>query len=236
VSSAWSVLPHDELVSLAENLWWVEGDLPNMSLRRSMTVARTDDGRLALHSAIALHEEALVELQSLGELTWLIVPNGWHRLDAAQYKARFPYLKVVCPAKAKAAVEKVVEVDSSYEELGELGPGVTLEPFEPNRSMEGSMVVRSRDGVTLTLTDSLFNLPHQDGMFWWFYGRVLGATGGPRITPITRAMLTFTRTRSGYKRWLKKWDDTGDVVRLIPGHGAVIHQAAPTLTQLANSL
>jgi len=233
---AWVVLPHDPMVQLAENLWWVEGDLPNMSLRRAMTVARAPDGRLALHSAMALDAAGMAALEALGTPTWLIVPNGWHRLDAARYKARYPELLVVCPGRARGQVAKVVPVDFTYEELPELAEGLTVEAFEAGRSMEGGLAVRSADGVTLVLTDSLFNLPHGRGFFWWFYGRVLGATGGPRITPITRTMLFFTRTKRGYRRWLARWAETGEVTRLIPGHGAVVHEAAGVLRELASSL
>ena len=36
----WRVLSHGPIVKLAENLWWVQGTLPNMSLKRNMTVAK----------------------------------------------------------------------------------------------------------------------------------------------------------------------------------------------------
>ena len=53
----WTVLPHGPIERLAENLWWVQGDLPGMSLKRVMTVARLDDRRLVIHSAISSEPE-----------------------------------------------------------------------------------------------------------------------------------------------------------------------------------
>ena len=42
----WNVLPHGPTQKLAENLWWVQGSLRGMSLKRVMTAARRTDGKL----------------------------------------------------------------------------------------------------------------------------------------------------------------------------------------------
>ena len=60
---AWKVLEHGPIVKLAENLWWVSGSVPNMTLRRTMAVVRLRDGDLLLHSAIAMDEAAMRELR-----------------------------------------------------------------------------------------------------------------------------------------------------------------------------
>jgi hypothetical protein len=240
LDTEWKVLPHDDLVQLAENLWHVEGDLPNMSLRRCMTVARTSAGELALHSAIALDEAHMAELESLGKPAFLIVPNGWHCLDAARYKARYPELKVICPKKARKMVEqKVQSVDGTYDDFSSLDPEgtVRLEHFDPDRHVEGAMVVESRDGITLVFADSLFNLPHGKGFVWWLYGRVLKSTGGPRVTVIGRAMMRLTRSKRGFRDFLDRWAQCKDVVRLIPGHGTpVLEDARGVLLELVGSL
>jgi len=236
----WAVLPHDPMEQLADNLWRVEGDLPGMALRRAMTVARLAGGGLVLHSAIALDEAGMAGLEQLGTPQVLVVPNGWHRLDAARYKARYPDLKVVCPIGARKAVSKVVEVDADYSELPLAEPGdetVRLTHFGDNRGMEGAMVVRSSDGVTAAFADSLFNLPHGKGFFWWFYGRVMGGTGGPKVTPLSRLMMTVSRSKKPFKGWLEELAEGDDLVRLIPGHGAVVSDDARGVTRtIADSL
>lgn len=236
----WTVLQHDPIEQLADNLWRVEGDLPGMALRRTMTVARMAGGGLVLHSVIALDEAGMAELEQLGKPAVLVVPNSWHRLDAARYKQRFPDLKVVCPAGARKAVGKVVELDADYSELPQPEPGddsVRLTHFGDNRGMEGAMLVRSPDGLTATFADSLFNLPHAKGFFWWIYGRVMGGTGGPKVTPLSRMMMTVSRSKKPFKAWLEQLADGEPVVRLIPGHGAVVTEDALTVTrEIAASL
>lgn len=78
----WKPLGHEPIVKLAENLWWVRGDLPGMSLKRVMTAVRLEDGKIAVHSAIAMEPKAQAELEAWGELACLIVPNPGHRLEA----------------------------------------------------------------------------------------------------------------------------------------------------------
>ena len=43
-TAAWKVLPHRPLQRVAEDLWYVDGDLPNMPLKRVMVVAGRAEG------------------------------------------------------------------------------------------------------------------------------------------------------------------------------------------------
>ncbi|MDF1564607.1 MAG: hypothetical protein P1V51_16300 [Deltaproteobacteria bacterium] len=236
----WKVLEHGALEPLAENLWRVEGALPKMGLRRVMSVARTSEGKLALHSAIALDEAGMEALEALGQPAFLIVPNGWHCLDAARYVERYPGLKVICPVPARKMVAaKVQAVHGTYDDFESLDPEgtVRLSHFDAERHVEGAMIVRSEDGLSLIFADSLFNLPHQPGLWWWLYGRVLGSTGGPRVTLIGRLMMRVSRSRAAYRDFLAAQAESGEVVRLVPGHGAVIEEgASEVLRTLAASL
>ena len=104
----WKVLSHGPIERLAENLWWVQGSLPGMSLKRVMAIARLRDGRLVIHNGIALQEPAMREIEAFGTPAFLIVPNGAHRLDAAAYKRRYPSLTVLAPRGARAKVAEKV--------------------------------------------------------------------------------------------------------------------------------
>jgi hypothetical protein len=55
----WTVLDHRPIQRLEENLWCVTGSLPGMALKRVMTLVRLDDGRIVIHSAVALDDEAM---------------------------------------------------------------------------------------------------------------------------------------------------------------------------------
>jgi len=249
--TSWQVFPHGPLEPLAENLWRVEGEIPGMQLRRTMVVVRLPSGHLLLHSAIAMDEAGMEQLESFGRPAWLVVPNGWHRMDAARYKARYPDLRVVCPRGSRKRVERVVAVDATYGSLrGSSGDDegsshalvddddtVRFEYFGDKGQMEGVMLVRSDDGCTAVFGDLLFNVPHQPGFFWWFYGRVMGSTGGPKVTLLGRLFLVMGRARKAYRSWLERTAEVEAPVRLVPGHGeVVVDDAAGVLRMVAAAL
>ena len=108
----WTVVGNDPIQKLEENLWHVEGALPDFSLERKMVVIKLGDGSLLVHNGICLREEDQREVEAWGPIRWIVVPNGFHRLDAYAYKQRYPEAKLLAPARARKQVEKIV--DSLY--------------------------------------------------------------------------------------------------------------------------
>jgi hypothetical protein len=232
-NATWNVLPHDPVIELASNLRQITGDLPNMPLRRTMIAARMHDGRLLLHNPIALEDTLMQELERWGTPAFLVVPNGWHRLDAAVFTQRYPEAKVVCPAGSRKKVAEVTAVDLTYEAF----PGddtVTLAHVAGIQDVEGVLTVRSDDGVTLVFNDLVFNVPHLPG-FSGLVLRLLGSSGGPKITRVMR-LLTI-KDKHALREHLLALASTPDLVRVVPGHGLVItRDAAATLRAVADTL
>lgn len=228
----WTVLEHEAPRRLEENLWRVVGELPKMELKRQMCIARRADGRLVIHSAIALSADEMRELESWGEPAFLIVPNGWHRLDAPAYKARYPQIKVYCPAGARKHVEQVVAVDGSYDDFPN-DEMVQIEHLEGVKEREGVMQVHSTAGTTLVFNDALFNQPHLPG-FFGLVMRLMGSTGDARVTRIGKLLMVSNKRalRAHLLRLARS-----DVKRIVPGHGDVIDaDAAGVLRGVADSI
>lgn len=215
---SWTVLPHGPFEKLNPHLWRVEGDVPHMKIKRVMTVARFADGRLLIHSAVAMDESSMSELEAWGEPSVLVVPNGWHRLDAAVFKKRYPRIRVVCPAGSRKKVEQVVEVDATYAEV-EGDEHVRLEHVPGTNDAEGVLRVKSEDGVTLVFNDLIFNLPHGSGLAGLVF-RLMGSTGGPRITRVGKLFIVKDKNRC--RDYLAKLARDEDLTRIIVSHGAPI--------------
>ncbi|HEY0137672.1 MAG TPA: hypothetical protein VGB85_26485, partial [Nannocystis sp.] len=113
----WKVLPHRPIEVVAENLWRVEGKLEGMPLKRVMTIARRSDGDLVIHNAMALDDASMARIDEWGRVAWIIVPNGYHRLDARVFKDRYQAARVLCPRGGRAKVEEVVPVEGAYEDF-----------------------------------------------------------------------------------------------------------------------
>jgi hypothetical protein len=225
--SNWRVRGHGRINQLESNLWEVEGEVPDMPVQRRMTVVRLGDGSLVVHSAICLDEAAQRELDAWGSVRYVIVPNGWHRLDAPAYAERYPDARVLCPDPARKLVSKKVRVDGNLS-LIPPDPALTCAPVAGTSIQEQVLTVRSSERTTLVFCDTVFNLPKQPGFKGWVYG-LIGSTGAPKVTPLFR--LVGVRDRRALGRELETLAAAPALHRVIPGHGAIVEgaSAAPEL-------
>ena len=214
----WSVLPHGPIQRLTENLWWVQGTLAGMSLKRTMTIARMQDGRLVIHSAIALDEGGMHEIEAWGTPAYLLVPNAYHRLDAPAYKERYPALRVFSPRGSIARVRDVIAVDGSYEDFP-ANDSVQLETLHGVNDTEGAMIVTSADGVSVVLNDTVFNMDRKRDPLGFLFTTLLGSAPGPRVSRLAKLLLV--KDRAALKQDLSRYAERDDVQRLIVSHEKV---------------
>jgi len=222
------VLPHSSIEELAPLLWHVTGSVPfSASAPREMVVYKLPDSTLLLHSAIALNEQAMAQLESLGTPKIMVVPNRIHRMDAAVYKQRYPKLLVVCPAAAKQYVEEVVQVDGSAEDVL---PAYGIRCHEPAgiRPQELVYELPLPTGKALVFTDILFNLQEpyiQQHVRPLTIGKLglwlLGASGYFGITRLGQRF--YMTDRDAYRQWLEALADSVPDLRVIcVAHGSPI--------------
>lgn len=229
----WTVLRHDPIVELEANLWCVEADLPVSAVRRRMSVVRRSDGGLLFHNAVPLSEEAMRRIEAFGRPALLVVPNGLHRLDIHAFAARYPSLRVHCPAQAHRRVSARVPVDGHWSDLPP-DPDVRAEPLEGSRFGEAALVVRSGARASLLFGDTVMNLPHLPGLEGRLL-RLLGSTGKPRVTPVARLLAVSDRRRLAAH--LARLADLPGLCRLVVSHGRNVEQdAAGVLRAVARDL
>ncbi|ACK72894.1 conserved hypothetical protein [Gloeothece citriformis PCC 7424] len=219
-----SILPHSPIESLAPDLWHVTGTMPNgLFPPREMIIFRLSDGSLLIHSAIALQEEAMITLESLGMPKLLIVPNRIHRLDAAVYKKRYPQILVVCPSVAKPFVEEVVKVDEVAEEILP-NYGIICHVPAGIRPQELAYELPLSTGKALLFTDILFNLtgaylnqyaPKSQPMINW-----IGTGGFFGITGLGK--LFYMTDKKAYRQWLEELANIPNLQVISVAHGSPI--------------
>lgn len=227
--SEWTVLPHGEFEKLAENLWWVQGSIPRMSLKRTMLIVRRNDGTLVIHNPIALEETAMRSIEAWGRPRFLLVPSGFHRLDAPAYKKRYPESQVVTPKGSRTRVEDVLPVDLTYEQFPN-DDSVRLEPLDGVNDAEGVLVAHSADGITIVLNDVVFNMDRKRDFLGFVFTTLLGSAPGPRISRL--AKLALIKDRPALRANLQRLAQTPGLVRLVVAHEKVAHgpAAAQALT------
>jgi hypothetical protein len=228
--STWKVFPHGPLEQLDENLWRVEQKIPKTPLWRVMVVARTSDRKLVIHNGIALDDASMKAIEALGEPAFLLVPNGFHRLDARIYKDRYPSIKVVTPRGSRTRVEEVVPVDLTSEQF----PGdesVSIETLDGTGEQEGALITRAGGKTSVTLNDAVFNMPHQPGPKG-FVLKVIGSSGGPKVTRIARLFLI--KDKKAFRAHLERLADLPGLTRIVVSHHETIAvDPAGTLRRVA---
>jgi hypothetical protein len=230
-NGVWKVLQHDPIEKLAENLWRVEGALPNISLRRVMTVIRLGDGRLVVHSPISMDEASMKELEAWGTVAFIVVPNGYHRLDAPAWKARYPNARVLAPKGSKKKVEEKIAVDGDVTELAD--GSVRVVPLSGIKDLEVALVVDSKDGASIIVNDAVFNMDMPKKMFDRMIVSVMGSAPGPRVSRLFK--LLGVKDKAAFRHDLEKLAATPRLQRLIVAHAKMANgtDAAAALTKAA---
>eukprot|EP01104_Vermistella_antarctica_P020202 TRINITY_DN853_c0_g2_i1.p1 TRINITY_DN853_c0_g2~~TRINITY_DN853_c0_g2_i1.p1 ORF type:complete len:328 (+),score=81.37 TRINITY_DN853_c0_g2_i1:205-1188(+) len=239
------VHPHGELAKYHDQLHVVAGSLPRMGLPRNCVCYRLMSGGLLIHSAVALEERQMEKLESFGEPALLVVPNAFHRSDAAVYKERYPALKVLCPREATQKVADVVSVDGACEDVL---PSFGIHTITPQPASLSSSIVElmyllplvreagkeEGDGekeevdddddnldYALVMTDTMFNLidPPKD-LISRFFSFLFGSVGPLHVTRLGRM---FCHQEFLVRKCLQIIDSYDSRLKLIiVGHGDVI--------------
>ena len=233
-SDGHKLMAHGDLEELIPGVWMVTGSLP-FPLRRNMTVVKLRDGTLLLHSVVAMNDAGMAKLDALGKPSVMIVPSTGHRLDAGFYKARYPDVRVLCPAGARAAVEKVIKADATCEEaLPALG--VRVHPVGAMRSAELAYEVDVAGGKALLLCDLVANRDHPPGLGGKIMasvtGGIKGRLGVPRIVK-----LMLVKDKASVRREIGKLAELPDLALLTVSHGRPLKDGvADALKEAAASL
>ncbi len=231
----WKILPRGRVKTVDERIVTVEGEIPMPlgNFPRRMTVVGLSRNRSAVFSAIALDEAAMGEVEAVGKPTFLIVPNGHHRLDAPAWKKRYPKLKVLCPPGAKDKVCEAVPVDSTDDILGD--KDVDFITVAGTGGAEAALLVRRKSGTTLIVNDVIANVRHPRGLGARVMARLFGfGVKHPQVPRVVkRAMVS---DKNVLARQLRRWSKIAGLVRIIPSHGDIIDSPAPVLERLADDL
>lgn len=232
----WTVLPHGPLREIDYGLLTVVGQIPMPlgNFPRRMTVVGLSGNRTALFSPVPLVEQEMERIERLGEPCFLVVPGGFHRLDARSYKARYPRARVVAPAGARALVSEAVRVDLTSDRFDDRD--VELQAVAGTGNRELAMVVRRPGGSTLIVNDIIAHVAHPQGLRTWAMAALFGfGTRRPEIPrPIRAKLVEDARSLAGQ---FEKWAAIAGLRRIVPSHGEIIdNQPAAELARLSRTL
>ena len=231
----WTVYPHGPVEEIERGLFCVDGEIhmPLGKFPRRMTIVVLHDGRTVVFSPVALHEPAMREIEKLGTPAFMVVPNGFHRLDSRIWKERYPDTKVICPPGARSRVEEAVAVDATTDVFGDTGVDFVVVPGMAEG--ESALIVRRDGRATLVLNDVISNVRHPKSVGANIMARLFGfGVNGPRMAREVKWL--FVKDRKALAAQLREWATMSDLVRIIPSHGEIIDRPAAALNRVAESL
>jgi hypothetical protein len=236
VLATWTVLPHAPLQQIDDCLLNVAGDIPMPLGRfpRRMTVIGLSGGRTAIWSAIALGEPEMARIEALGRPSFLIVPSGFHRLDARIWKARYPEIKVLTPPGAERRVAEVVPVDATHDVLDDQDVRFQVVPGTADR--ESAIVVRRDSRISLIVNDVIGHVRHPQGLVTHIMARLMGfGVSGPQVPRGVKRLIV--ENPKALAAQFRDWAADAALRRIIVSHGEPIEvDPASALRKLAASL
>ena len=221
----------DSFIQHHPTLWTLAGDWEGTAFRRRMTVMKTSADGLILHSAIALPEERLRELEQFGKVEAIVVPNYFHDSDASWFSDRYPDAKVfasttvVKKVQARCQKTQVLALESAWSEAP-WAKEIHCIPIEGLRLVAESFFVHA-PSETLVICDMAFNMKESAfkgaQKFFMRLNRIGRGFGPSRL-----ATHVFTKDRERAK---KSYQEVlrFPFERVIVSHGEVIEQGGHEL-------
>jgi hypothetical protein len=229
----WTVLPHQPIEKLSDNLWAVEGSLGRGGMKRRMAISRLSDGRLVFMNAVPLDDESMRAIEAWGTPSFVVVPNGFHRLDLQPFQARYPKIEFLTGPKSQRRVGQMVPVAGGWERLPK---GIGLQVIPVAGSSVDEPWLLSRSGSSSEVADlcmpgdSVMNVAHFGGV-QGFIMKLIGTTGGPRVTGIAKLM--FVKDKAALRRQLEELATLAGLRLLVPCHGHIAADASLALREAA---
>lgn len=224
--------PHGPLTQLADNLWLVRAPTSMGTLDRHMSVARGNAGSLFLFDQLWLDDATFAQLDALGPVRTLFVPNYLHDFDGEAFAARYPAATLCAfpTTVRKLGWPMLREVEPSM-----VPAPVTLRPLPGLKAYEPVCEVRHADGTaTQIYNDALFNIPHGSG-FAGALVRWMGSSGHFHMSPLGRLLLL--RDKAAFRGWLLEQAARPELRRVIMAHGEPVEtDLAARLRDAANRL
>ena len=167
---------------ISERKLWFSG----VYLRSRMTVIRLADGRLWVHSAGEPTPALCAELDRLGQVGWVIVPNKWHHMNAAAMKARYPDAQLIGPASAALKNKSVIfDLGNDDERLPSLVPELSPVVFRGVPFLDETLFFHTKTNTLIGADLMMCGCP-ADHWTWRWVSRVLGQYQRHKAPPDVR--------------------------------------------------
>lgn len=222
------------LTQLSDNLWIAEASQKVMGFEfgTRMTIIRLGGGELLLHSPIAINEGLKDELNSLGQVKYLVAPNRFHHLHIGVCGESFPGAELWA-APGLPEKRKDLKFTGVIDDGTVFGPGGEVEHFLfEGMPVMNEVVFYHPESKTLIVSDMLFNFPKDLSPTFKYFLKLFGLYGEPRLSVLERWFLVRDKkkARESAERVLAQ-----DFDRVILAHRDIIPTGGKEIVRKAYS-
>lgn len=172
-----------------------------------MTIVRTGNSNLALISPVPMTEAEVRQLNDLGEVRWLISPNGLHHLHLGTVQKIFPRAEIWGPEKSRHKRGDLFFTGVLSEEHAvPWSADLELVCVKAGPSLGEEFLFFHPESRTLVMTDFMFNIREPGG---WLARTMMTLNGAMGKFTMTRLGKMVFKDRSQIRRALEKireWD------------------------------
>jgi hypothetical protein len=202
------------------NQLWVEARplrFAGIETGTRMSVVRLADGRLFVHSPVALDGATRAAVDALGRVAALVAPSRFHHLYVGEWVRAYPDAVVcACPGLEKKRPDlrwqRILGDEAEPEWRGEID-----QVFFAARTLENEVVFFHRASRTMICSDVIFNLGSHPARLTRVVARLMGSRK-PGATLLERVMI---RDRAGAREQIGRmlaWK----AERIVLAHGDII--------------
>ena len=219
-----------ELVQHAEDVWSVAAAhrFLGLWLGTRMTVVRLPGGALWLHSVVAVDDILADEIQALGPVRHLVLPNLYHHVYVSDAIQRWPAARVHAPA-AMRRKRPELRIDAELSETPDTEWCGELLPVHIDGSMLDETVFVHRPSRSLVCADLIENFDSSPHLATRLY---LKAAGLQDRLAFSRFLRPVYRDRRATRRSLERLLAV-DFDRVVSTHRQVLERGGPAAVREA---
>jgi Domain of unknown function (DUF4336) len=165
-----------------------------VKIRSRSTIVRLKNGELWVHSPAPPDDDLRRELDGLGDVRWIVVPNKFHHLEAPALKSKYPQAEVIGPSAARQR-NPSLELDHDLADVSTFAdqmPEIRMLPLAGVPFLDETTFFHEPTG-TLIAADLMMSGSPQDHLSWRWASRVFGPT--PELVGALEAMLSLPLER-----------------------------------------
>lgn len=178
------------------------------------TVIAAVEGRLWIHSPVALSEPLAAEVSALGEVAWLVAPNLLHHVHLRAWAERWPRAEVWAPPGLEAK-EPGLRIDHRLPDDATPFGGVLAHRLIEGAPAVHEVVFLHRPSRTLIAGDLLFHIDEPEGLMTRIVLFLVGALRRPAMSRSWRLFIKDRARAAQSVREILAWDFD----RVVMAHG-----------------